>query len=589
MLTAGVFAIIFFWSLLNQYIFKPRADVETVDLSFTPASGNFEAGDENVIDLLIKAPAGKGVSGIDISFFAQNGQILDVSNAIPVSGDQTVTFTEVLTDIANSGHRARKSAVAIQPDQKLPQLVRMQLIYQCLRSGESRLAIDKAKTEIVGNTVGDTYELSTFNDAVFNCSGGVVENRPAINARLMPSQQTVRVGKNFGYELIFDGQPAGKGVSAVDVSLNFDPSLIEVLSIGDLVEEDFRGINPPTAPVACRTDADCKICADLAGAHCVVGSCQNSVCDFTGRQPQLSPTPTVPVPTVIKATIPPVKISPPDLPPSTGQCTQLIKTWNNEIGKIRLSYVCIMPENSLPRAPHIGINFKANKVGQGSVQIASAKVTGNIPEFAYKVKTADAAFTIVGEGDDIPSPAESKLTLNLKLKFQGVESKPKKELNNMKVKVSVGDGGLKTPVSTYAEFTADDAGIWHGSAALDLKPGSGYKVLIKGPKHLQKKICDQIPQEQRERYAGTYACDRGKITIGRGQNNLDFSAVHNLTCDLPEQDGIVNAYDLSLVINLLDKEDADSVRLADLNLDGKVGAIDHSLCIAALSIKLDEQ
>ena len=74
-----------------------------------------------------------------------------------------------------------------------------------------------------------------------------------------------------------------------------------------------------------------------------------------------------------------------------------------------------------------------------------------------------------------------------------------------------------------------------------------------------------------------------------GENNLVFSGVYMLVGDLPPQNGIVNAYDLTLIIKLLDRSDDQSVNIADLNLDKNVGAIDQSLVISALSHKLDEQ
>ena len=628
---AGVFAVIFFWTLLNNYLLKSRAVSETVDISFTPSTGEIKTGDENTADIFIKAPAGKGVSGIDIVLTAKNAQILDVSNAHPVSGDQTATFTEVLTDVAATGEYARKSVVAIQPDDKLSQVVRMQVIYQCTAVGESRLSIDKTKTEIVGNTTGDTYELGSLAGAIFNCSGDVVKKGPTVNIEFKPPSLTSRVGQNFGYELVFAGAPTGKKVSAIDVTLGFDPNLVEVSSIGDFIKDDFRGlastpvvavppgandtvvVSPPTTEkrfpdIACSTTEDCikyakekGLCLDAAGTscplRCEVGKCVpclpgENCATVPPPGGGLTPTPTKPpVTTIAQVSLPPVKSPPPpDTPPSTSQCSQLIKTWDNNTGQIRISYACIMPENSLPSAPHIRINFKAKAQGEGLVKINQAKVTGNIPEFSYVVRPFNAKFTILGIGDGDPTPPTGgDVKLNLALRLQGIQSKPKSEFNSMRCKVGIGDGGLKTPVSTFGDFKADDNGIWHGSVMLNVKPGSGFKALIKCAKHLQKKICDELPSEQKEKYAGTYSCDKGKITLKKGENNLDFSNIHLLVGDLPDQDGVTNSYDTSLVVNLLDKDDAESLRLADLNLDGKVNAIDHSLVIAALSIRHDEE
>ena len=61
--------------------------------------------------------------------------------------------------------------------------------------------------------------------------------------------------------------------------------------------------------------------------------------------------------------------------------------------------------------------------------------------------------------------------------------------------------------------------------------------------------------------------------------------------DLPQQDGVVNSYDISLArnnIGVAGSYDPAVLALADLNLDGIVDSQDYSLVIAALSIRADE-
>lgn len=176
-------------------------------------------------------------------------------------------------------------------------------------------------------------------------------------------------------------------------------------------------------------------------------------------------------------------------------------------------------------------------------------------------------------------------TLNLKLKFQGVLNKPGGGRDKMMVRVTAVSSGNSQ--SKTAEFTADNNGIWTGSVTFTGMPiRPNYKVLIKGPKHIQKKVCVATPTET---YPGTYGCADGNINIVAGTNNLDFSGIYQLVGDLPNQDGIVNSYDSSLVVNNLYKTDDEAIRLADLNLDGAVNAMDYSLVIAALSVRADEQ
>jgi len=164
---------------------------------------------------------------------------------------------------------------------------------------------------------------------------------------------------------------------------------------------------------------------------------------------------------------------------------------------------------------------------------------------------------------------------------------PKSDLNKMKVKITIRNEDFSVNQTATGDFVTTDGITWHnGIIPFNVPPGSGYHILIKGPKHIQKKICEEKPQET---YPGSYHCLEGKITLKEGVNNFDFSGIYLLVGDLPDQDGIVNSYDVSLIRNNLNKADADSLRVADLNLDGIVNSQDYSLIIAALSIRTDEE
>jgi len=184
--------------------------------------------------------------------------------------------------------------------------------------------------------------------------------------------------------------------------------------------------------------------------------------------------------------------------------------------------------------------------------------------------------------------AKTSVTLNLKLKFQGVLSRPSNNQNQINVRVRLAGGSLSQPTDYQtAVFTTNDNGIWSGQVSfVNVPTGGKYRIYVKGPKHLQKKICDAVPTET---YQGTYRCSEGNITLNSGDNFLDFSGVYQSVGDLPAQDGFVNAYDIALVQNNLNRTDTDILALADLNFDGRVDTQDHSLVIAALSVRTDEE
>ena len=135
-------------------------------------------------------------------------------------------------------------------------------------------------------------------------------------------------------------------------------------------------------------------------------------------------------------------------------------------------------------------------------------------------------------------------------------------------------------------FVANDSGIWSGDVTFTgVLTAHKYALLIKGPYHIQKKVCGEKPTEKDP---GTYRCIRGNIALVKGNNDADLSGIIMLAGDLPTQDGSVTAYDTSLIKNNLGKTDADTLAKADVNRDGRVDTQDYSLVIAALSIKTDE-
>jgi len=197
-------------------------------------------------------------------------------------------------------------------------------------------------------------------------------------------------------------------------------------------------------------------------------------------------------------------------------------------------------------------------------------------------------------------PSRGSVSLNLKLKFQGVMREPSNaNQRTMKVRIKVAGDNLSSPVSVNADFTLTnnrnsdtDALIWNGTVNLpaQVTPGQKYYLLIKGPKHIQKKICDNNPSETTD---GSYRCQGGgTITFSSGQNNLDFSKIYLLAGDLPvngAQNGVVDSLDTSYIRNNLGKTDPTVVSIADLNLDGKVDTQDWSMVLYALSVKTDEE
>ena len=199
-----------------------------------------------------------------------------------------------------------------------------------------------------------------------------------------------------------------------------------------------------------------------------------------------------------------------------------------------------------------------------------------------------------------PAGETGNVELDLKLAFQGIVTLPKTK-TQLKIKVKLVDDLNNVKVNNDTIFTANTSGIWSGIVTFsDVDLSKKYYLLIKGPMHLQKKICDANAADPNPDSAGYYSCQFGNITLRSGVNVLpggvnpfDFSKVTMLAGDL-DQNGFVNREDTEPLQSalLLEKDQRKSSAILeklDLNLDGIVEPKDWDLMLAALKIKYDEK
>lgn len=177
------------------------------------------------------------------------------------------------------------------------------------------------------------------------------------------------------------------------------------------------------------------------------------------------------------------------------------------------------------------------------------------------------------------------ISVNLRMRLQGITSQPKNS-SPIDVKVKLVEG--RTVPSTYEtiSFTPQGDGTYVADHTFKAVNVNGlHSLLIKGPKHIQKRICDNAPTEQ---IGGTYKCNTSKMQLKEGSNTLNFTSIILLSGDIPLQNGIVDAVDIAFVRNSVGKTEADIIARADLNYDGVVDTQDYTLIINALAFKYDE-
>jgi len=262
-------------------------------------------------------------------------------------------------------------------------------------------------------------------------------------------------------------------------------------------------------------------------------------------------------------------------------------------GNFHINYVINESDNAkLPNI--IKITLLVNGTGTGNGTLTASKsdayIVGPTQTILYDVNDVTAGSYQVVPGTNQAGGATVTLspnavTLSLKLMLQGVKTAPSVKTIPVRVKIAGGPSNVKTDYVT-AQFTAGSDGVWTGKASFENVPaGSGYRVYIKGPMHIQRKFCDPTPTST----AGSTTCAGTAVTLKIGDNPFDFTTNPLLVGDLPPQDGVSDSLDLSNIRQNLGKTDAEATSKADLNQDGVVDSQDYALVLQTLSVKTDEE
>lgn len=247
----------------------------------------------------------------------------------------------------------------------------------------------------------------------------------------------------------------------------------------------------------------------------------------------------------------------------------------------------VVVTNTGKNAGNLKIDIKKSQVTDGDGKLFSLS----------QAKAAYITFAQTGKNTNpLPSPAPVRadtVSVNITARFQGIDPKSVKikTIAPVKVQLTQGIGTAATfSLPQFVSFTFGDDTLWHGTALIpNIKPGKDYTLLIKGPKHLQKRICENAHTEQKE---GLYSCTEGKIEIGPEKVlNLNISGIVLMAGDVGIQDAVLNAYDLSFVQNTIRKTAKNSAVDADVNYDGKVNKTDYEMLVYTLknTLGLDQK
>lgn len=224
------------------------------------------------------------------------------------------------------------------------------------------------------------------------------------------------------------------------------------------------------------------------------------------------------------------------------------------------------------------VTVKNQASGQTTINFTFAAVgdlSGN--DIAGTVTPGTYTINAIPTNTPTPTPPPGQVKVQLKVKFFGINQ----NRANQPVRIRILKGGTMVQEIGFegVNLTANNEGVYQSemlTLSSAVEPGSGYTFLVKGPKHLQTRYCQNNGQ--------TRACTSGNITLAAGENILDFTGLPLPPGDLPipttgGQDGVINAFDAVFLSNCLrdNPESADCLSRADLNLDGLVSALDGEL------------
>lgn len=277
--------------------------------------------------------------------------------------------------------------------------------------------------------------------------------------------------------------------------------------------------------------------------------------------------------------------------------TDLVLTeTKNDQGTVRFAAIAQKETDQLPQGsviPLAQITFRGKASGTSAVAFTTQQIVGFNQQNEDVALDVDAgqkiegSYTITGAGPTAtpggptPTPGAGVPRINFAIKFRGMgEAKP-----DLKVRLRVVDENqIEEPRYDFEdiEVTADANKIYRPKAWVTLNgitAGPNYTLLVKGPKHLQKRMVQRVElfegEDERNNFNWTQ----------KDEESLDPG-------DLPPQDGVCNSIDASRILEILEHPESatpEDIEIADLNYDSVVNTNDYSLLLGTLESKYEDE
>ncbi len=176
----------------------------------------------------------------------------------------------------------------------------------------------------------------------------------------------------------------------------------------------------------------------------------------------------------------------------------------------------------------------------------------------------------------------ANVILNLRIRFFS-NANTNTAYRTIPIRVIIAGGGMSSPIGQVVNFTNAGNNLWTGRVGFQTNSNTNYSIYIKGPKHLQVKICDSSPRDNvnNNDILGIYKCGNvGQVLLRQGENNYDFTGIYMLPGDI-NQDGVLNNIDYGLLDSCFNwnigADPNGQCSQADLNFDGAVNLMDKGL------------
>jgi len=573
---ASIFLIKYFVSSSQ----KSKAGENDVTVVVNPVSGTKNLDEFDITYVISSDDQNKKINGVNMTFTANNNlQIISLSQIPKTYPSADDIFTAANEPTINAAKTSLNFAyLTLRPQSELTNSIFFKIRVKGNASGAGTLTLSRVSTEITGilNTTSVLFGISSTSntDPSFTFNSG--STAPVINFKFDPV--TTTVGANIDSAIAvfkIDGLPTGKGLTTFEAIFSFDKNVAEAVNItpSDTVVDKFTEVHKTID----NNIGSIKL-TYLAKPVEGMALANNARFDITFKR---------------KSTLTAISTTNTSIDASTA--TGDITGTNYQINKTNGQLV-IHPRTT-------------SSSSSSSRQSSSSSSTVSSSSSSRQSSSSSAARSSSSSSRQSSSAGPTPIVLiKMKLRFQGILTKPY-DMTPQNVKINVVKEGESNTGFVETSFDPNYDGTYKG--IIDVNPvdyNAKYYIYIKGPKHLQKKFCDALPQLNAQ---GFYSCGKAKITLHNGQNDFDFSNIKLLAGDLPEQGSVQNemidVYDLGIMRQYVPpicdvegkKQDCTEAEIAtykqpalivcDINMDNKIDQQDWSLILASMAVKYDEK